>query len=113
MGRRKFITLLGGTAAAFQEGLREAGYVEGRNVAIEYRGAATATNPIEIGTTPASKHSKSGHGRLGSWGGPRGLGQLEPSRSPPWQSAPHWQSDGDDRGRSDGAPLAPRYSMAT
>src|SRR5260370_187829 len=81
MRRREFITLLGGTAAAwslgasaqqpavpvigfvsssnsspggvvaplmtaFQQGLSESGYVEGRNVAIEYRGAGGQYNRL-------------------------------------------------------------------
>jgi hypothetical protein len=51
MKRRDFITLLGGAAAtrqpegvphwvaAFRQGLKETGFVEGQNVAIEYRRA--------------------------------------------------------------------------
>ena len=84
MRRREFITLLGGAAAwplaaraqsampvighlhsasadawapltaAFRDGLKEAGYVEGRNVAIEFRWAAakaaTTTIPIVFGS---------------------------------------------------------------
>jgi putative tryptophan/tyrosine transport system substrate-binding protein len=77
MRRRKFITLLGGAVAwplaaraqqpvmpvigvimygadiqgrfyAFQQGLRKAGYVEGQNVAVEYRGAIQRDRRREI-----------------------------------------------------------------
>lgn len=39
MQRRAFITLLGGGGAAFQQGLKEAGYIEDKNITIEYRWA--------------------------------------------------------------------------
>src|SRR6266545_4776272 len=50
MKRREFISLLGGATAwtladaahlvtAFRQGLKEAGFVEGQNVAVEYRSA--------------------------------------------------------------------------
>src|SRR5262252_7984128 len=54
MRRREFITLLGDTSAddsvrllvAFHRGLNEAGYVEGQNVAVEYRWAENQLNRL-------------------------------------------------------------------
>ena len=72
--RREFITLLGGASAwplavgaqqggmwahlvaAFREGLKEAGYIEGQNAAIEYRWAEgqydrRSSAPLAVGRT--------------------------------------------------------------